>query len=788
MHEPRTPSARPGLLVGAAFVSVTIAFIVWLLSSSDQLPESLSSAPNSVDGAANRTADHQSSAVSSDRAAHAAHEPTVEPAATEAGLQFLSVATREPVADEPWLIHAANMGHEVPPVEARSDADGRIALPAGSWQVESLESTWLPLQSPIEIEGLQFKTVWVQRLSRRSFCFVSPSGAPLQGVSVQWFPWRPRREMSDGQLEARCLARSNDAGEALIEDCACENGMAVCLHPEYERVLLSLCGKPDGVIHVAMTPVSPPRALTFVMGPERTPVTNLVLSSPAGYVLASSAAGSSEVLVPSWVLSDEPILVESPATQPCLIRLGALIGEEVLLPARKRLSLRVRGDLRCAGEIRVALRQERSSDAVGVEALLPTHALVLADGDSREISVPAGTAIRVVATDACGNLVDEHVAPDVELVDLVLGGRTGEQLVVRVIDRAGRSVSKASANTRLGSRVEADDSGRLLIPITPDLDSFELHAKGFSTLTLVRSESGSSLEGTGELIVTLRPVVSNRVLVQDSNAEPLSGMRVIIWQPMDESAVPPGSAWIVPRVASSIAGTTGGDGQVVIRGLRVGEAKIEIRLPTELGTDAYERSLYGTPMTRVEVTKDAFHVMDAPNVVNLALEVHSSVTGRPVRGFELRSAQADGPRIEVSGGVWQGWVAQDVDPLQVIVEGLGIEQIRLGPEIAGRRQRVLVGAGPTAHVRLTGLPTDSIDSVVNVMIMRNESGGLELERSVSQQLDANGALEVVLGGTADPWIGISSLVIKGESFRFEPAFQAANAGATLEFSARKATR
>jgi hypothetical protein len=788
MRKSETPLVRPAALLAVALAALTIAIAIWTFSSSrEQTPDAISSAPDAVDIVSRSNAADERPAVPASRVAYAAKIPAEDSGASASGIQFLSVATRMPVSNESWLLSSAEPGSATSPIELHSDTDGRVALPTGSWRIDSRGSRWQPLQFRVEIGESEFAAVWVQRLSTRSFLFVSPSGAPLQGVDVQWLPRLPRGESPGSQAESRCTARSDDSGIASITDCACENGTAVCLHPDYERVLLSLCGKPDGVIRVPMSPALPPRALTFITGEERTAVTLVVLSSPDGYQVASSAAGSSEVQVPSWVLPDEPLLVESPATQPCMIRLGGLSGDEVQLPSSKRLSLRVQGDPRCPGDIRIALRQERSSDSTGVEALLPTHRLVLPSGVTRELSVPADSAIRVVATDACGNLADVRVAADVGMADLTLGRQTTARLAVRVIDPSGRPVSSASATTRLGSRVEADSSGRLSIPIPPEVRSFELSAQGFSTLTLDRSRSDFSSDGTGELTVTMQLVVSNRVLVQTVQAKLLSGMRVIAWQSTDESAVPPGSAWIVPRGAIAIEGTTGGDGQVLLHGLRVGEAKIEIRLPTELGTDRFQRSLYGTRRTPVQVNPDAFHSIEAPDAINVTLEVHSGVTGKPVRGFELRCARPDGPTIEVSGGVWQGWVAEDESPLVVIVDGLGSERLRLEPDSAGRRERVVVGRGSTAHVRLTGLPNGASNSVVDVMVMRSDSGGLEFDRSVRHRLDANESFEVVLGATAAPWIGIGSVTVGGDSFHFEPEFQAAQAGATLEFSATAAS-
>lgn len=768
---PSTTSIQRGLLwLLAAFAAASMIYLAWPKSIPDAVERAELSQFNP-----HRTAP----VLKGPDTGRSPHSDVVTPEHGASGtLHFLSMADLKPASGSAWGIAASDM-HERLEEEREyvADSQGLLRIPEGEWTLHSADGTWIPMSPQIRTTRGAAQVVWVQRRQVLQFLVTTASGQPINGVLAIWIP--PGTDQRRDSDSPSINSTSDESGRVVLEDCPCDLGLAVFLHPDYERQEVSICGPPAGTVRVVLHPALAGRRLTFTRLGEGGEVRDVVLSSMLGYEIARCAPGSSSVVVPAWVAPGEALLTASPTTHPCLLTLTKLASDEVALPGRRQAAITVDSSARCPGMVTIETWIGDIS-GLSVEVIRP-NVVRAESGVVAIIDVPSHVRIGVRASDPCGGFEQADLTADdpAPRSHLLLG--PAESLALRAVDKSGRLVRSARAATQFGGKFVQNSSGLIRIPLALGLNSFTVEADGYASVVVSRGLVEAAPQGEQFTTIVLELEVDAVFVVRSTDDSALPGMRVSVWSTGRAERTGESGPWVADLAVGSVSGVTDAAGRFHARGLRAGEAEVEVDLPPELGTDPYSRFPYPSQVSRHVLVHGGEYQLTAPRPMLLALHVVNGATAEPVRAFELRGEGAGMPTLEVRGSYWQGWCSSDVREMTVAVQGLGEAIVDVTHATPNEALRVPVLPGPQIRLRIVGMPRAPEGTEVLVQVMRATTNGLRLERTIKAHLDALGETVLELGDVPGAWIGVVGMRVGPTSIEFEPEFQSVQSGGVAHF-------
>ncbi|MEX1025053.1 MAG: hypothetical protein WD226_08240 [Planctomycetota bacterium] len=538
-------------------------------------------------------------------------------------------------------------------------------------------------------------------------------------------------------------------------------------------------------MHVVLRSIAAGRSLYFTKMDAITPVNGVILASPDGYEIARAAPDSASLVVPSWVQNDEPLLVTSPTTFPGVLRLSQVAGDAVALPGRRSATITCEDVTGCSQGATLVLGVEEAPLGTELEPSLARHQIALTAGSPVTLELPSERKIWLRAHNSCGAFDEAEVAANERDVRATLALRSAEHQLVRVVDLGGSPITAARAATSSGV-FAADATGHIRLPLALDIGSFEVAAPGYSPVAVSRNRALSMTGAAEALHVVLVESIDTTFSVRSRSGRPLPGMSVRIWPESPRGALAPISEpGMIGATRRSLAGTTNSAGDFVARGLAAGPAEVEVALAPELATDPYLRSAYPIVASRHVLTDGGRVTLEAPEPLNVSLEVIDGTTGEPVRAFELRTHDPAAPPVAVRGAYWQGWISSDLEQLTAAVEGLGTEAFLPRRTPDGSPQRVVVGHRQQVELVFRDLPVAARGVDLSIGVMSSKANGLHGlhglhgERSAVVRADESGRALLDLGDATDLWIKIAPIELGGRRLRFEPELLAVGSEGSL---------
>ncbi len=529
----------------------------------------------------------------------------------------------------------------------------------------------------------------------------------------------------------------------------------------------------------------PGRRLAFVSNENEGPVSDVALTSPDGYEIARTRPGQSWLYLPAWVGGVESLIATSPGTYPCFLATASLGNEVVTLPGLRVARITVEDLSGCGGTVTLMFSPSVSEPPSGVNPLVP-KTLIIAPPAEMEVEIPAGVSVVVSASNPCGAVGHALLAEDDPHPSERIALEVGKTLSVHVLDDSGASISSARVLAD-GYGAFTSSRGLIRVPVTTRLSSFTVMAEGYRSVVMSRSVHSELPAEEGEVRLVLEPAVKATYLVCARGGRALPGMRVSVLATSSAVDLGGDGGWVADRVRESTRGTTDSSGSLQVTGLAAGAVDVAVDLPPEMGTDDLFRSAYPAVDFRLDLSDGGEYTLEVPAPRNVMLEVFDAESGKPVRGFELRTAD-EGAAVAVEGSHWQGWISDELERLHVVVQGLGSARVDTESAAADQVLRVLVRRRPQVLVRVLDLPAAQQELELNVQVMKASPAGLHLDHVVDMKLGPSGEASLDPGDVADPVIGIAELKLNGIRLRFDPEFVTVVSGGVVEFRCVKFVR
>ncbi|MFN0244329.1 MAG: hypothetical protein ACKVWV_15685 [Planctomycetota bacterium] len=717
-------------------------------------------------------------------AADAAPVASMPQAVSSSSIQFLSLLERRPIRESRWRL-SADGEHAL---ELTTDVGGVVTLPSGSWSLRSGDGAWRATADEVRVAEGERTVVFAQRVGVRRFRVIDIEGRGIAGAEGRWIA-----QPSDARTEraVTCTARAAADGSLAFEGCAADCGTAVFLAEGYERERRTLSGGASEQIDVVMhRSTGAGRTLRFRSCVDSTPVYGVLLSSLDGYLLASARADENVVLVPVWIAADEPLRAESTTTCSSWLRLGDLASDDVCLLGRRTVEVAIVDPRDCEDGALVTFRSPFDTSPYAT-----VSPIEIASGSSTTVDLPLGIAVAIEAINACGERATASIAPleTPPRIELAMSRAPCVRLHVRDEDGAPMRSARARARREdMGELVvRADASGTIAVPIADELRSVRVDAAGHSSVTASWPGERTPPSADEDVDIVLERAFDVTLRCVNSSGAPVAGLLVRASSPPDRetarrlAAKPRVAGWNVGRSWPSVSGVTDTRGEFVARGMKRGHGEVDVDLGDAFAPSEPGWTLYRGAHFEIRVEGADEHVLTVPALRNVALCVVDARTQLPVRAFRVFGTE-HGKSLEVPGDVWHGWISDDVTELNVAVDEIGSVRVDVREATASSCVRVEVSASAKTHFRIEGLPAepDTIDLRANVYT-EIEGGGWHALTFASVSVGEERAGSVVLDHPGRLAVGLSSCVIDGRRWSFEPAMQSSAGGAELVFRAKR---
>lgn len=702
---------------------------------------------------------------------HSAASPSASDAQQATSeLVFLDAGRRTPVANVMWIAFADGSTNRV---ELVSDDRGRARLPVGAWRISAVDTTYEVANRAWRIESDNTTVVLVHRVAALQLLVRDSAGAAIEGASCSL-------TLLDSSSGLRPIERvSTDSnGRATLSARPFSTCVVAVLAPPFERALIELSTPPDDTLEVQLVRCwSDATVLRAIDAGSETPVQGAqVFSDLDGALVAESIGNSNELIVPAWVRGDEPMHAAAAGFLPTQFRLADLVGQELRLER--------------ALEIELTVLDERAPSATHA------HVVLARDDHSREprqvrvqvgrattIALPCAPPLRIEAQledgRSAGAQLDDldsdrtlelripSTPPAVELVLLDGSRNMSSQASGEVLDQSGARLP-----------LQPDSDGRLWLPRRAS--SFELRIPGFAPVRGSPYGSREQRQSTQRLIVELAPESRCALLLRTPDGDPLQGVNVDVFVKPAPLANAPSGGWIVGPQRSTRS-VSDGNGRVELAGLPAGRASVRVWMEAGVASPREVQTLYEpAEIESVELGAAPLElVFEAPRA--LRIEVLDAARGGHVEGFTARDPRSDAD-IEVSGGVWSGWVGDQATQLVIGSARLGYRHVPL--PVDSDDVRVELGAREAGVLEVQrGGELASLREVEILVWSRGPGGDSQIGR-VRAQLDAAGRAETALDAPDGALISLEGAAADGRRVSFEPRLVAWSTASVMQFRAQ----
>lgn len=772
-----------------AVVIVAVAGLTWLsiryTTTPRANPARLSEDPDSagivtadrLDGSAQSTGPSRESRSPSEGAS-----PPESPASQSSGsrLVFMSMSDGALAVGSRWRLRNASIHGQT--AESVADSRGSVGIAPGTWQLESMDVTWTPTVSTIDVQPGSCAVVWLQASGERQFRVLSREGRPLAGVRGYWAP-----RFDPGQTDTARRAfesRSDSSGLLSFNQCPVDSGTAVFFAEGYQRETRSLSGPAHGVVDVVLYEQSgESRLIRFRSCVDGSPVFGVSVESLLGFSIARAGGESDTVVLPPDTSADELLLAVSSTTMPSWFRARDAGSTGIALAPGAPIRVVVRDDSTCAGPIRIEFEGVGATSASDLaQPTLPASREIKLE-DVSEVVLPLGVELTVTAQDSC-NRVAVHSLDRLErppLIELTLARSPHLQVWVR--DDAGSSVSFAQAivQREFEQRLfRADAGGGIRVPLQPSPTSIRVSADGHAPVIVDVDSLPPESNVDPSVTIALTRALDVPLRFESPTGVPLRGVLVRVLSRVSEVRSRAEAEHGIGIHRANVIGTTDGDGVFLARGLLRGNAGVSVSLNGVFGTDDWNRTLYEIPERVVSIDDASEKTIVCPQPRNVALQVFDASTRLPVRGFRIADAEQS-LTIDVPGDTWHGWISEDMEDLVVTVDDVGVARVDLRGHDGSKVLRVNVSRGKQFSFRVENLPSSSAAVQLGLIVMRDVDGGLHLTDRIDVTVDATGRGTVALGYPGDLFLGFADATIEGHPCRFVPELQAVASASELVF-------
>lgn len=706
---------------------------------------------------------------------------------------FLGAVDARPIGDTPWTLTSAGPDAARVRVDVRGDEHGFTDAPLGTWNVASGDESLVAPREPLLVDSTTTAIVWVLRRGTLSFRLSTPAGAPIEAVHAHWLPyhapdqdWAATLEAAERARALEFVQRSDDAGRVSFANAPIDAGVAVFLHPRFQRRVYWVTGaQPDPVELTLQPAASAPVRVAFVRCGDRTPVTGVRVRPNAGYVLATDEGTPGSVEIPSGVGPHEPLTVEAPGIFRAAFQLSDAAAGTIELHEVSLVHVRAvaAASVECDVALHVDATCPRGSSACATPLFEPVR--TLRSGVRSTIPCPLGTALAVRAFAENGAVAETSLALDQREHTLELALRVAEPaLELEVFDAHGTRLTNAWAAAfhapDFRARATADGAGRLRVPVRDGVSTLEVGAAGCAVERFTRAPGDEAVSGAGRIVLEREHAFRLGIVYPDGTPAPGIAVRVrparALPAPAGASSLP--ASWTrAPRRA--LVRVTDAAGQARFDGFAPGRCEVECSLAGILRSNESDETL-AFPPRELTLEPDAhdYEIVIA-GARQVGLRVREASTGLAVERFRL-SACGGAMELEVEGDTWRGWVPGDCASLGVSVAGVGRTTVALDASRAPATLVARVQPDVLTTVVVGGAEGAELDGTAEFNVFRARNGGLQLVDSVQVPM-AHGRASFCLPIDGEFAIALAS--VGGAEFgaRCRPVALPWTSGGTLEF-------